>query len=152
VFVPSNKINCSIVGYAGPLPASIGELSSLTSLQLSGNQLSGKYIYLLVWVIFLLEVLTENWLMGSNTCLQYGIFRKVDNFIRHVALNMIVTLYFSSVEIVLTLFVCPCWSGEIPASLGDLRNLTDLNLGHNLLRGEMRGRSWRGVGCCGVCA
>ena len=65
---------------------------------------------------------------------------------------MIVTLYFSSVEIVLTFFDCPCWSGKIPASLGDLRNLTDLNLGHNLLSGEMRGRSWRGVGCYDVCA
>ena len=108
-------LNLSANMLTGEIPAELGDLSSLTLLYLYGNMLTGEIPAELGDLSSLtLLWLSDNMLTGEIPA-ELGDLSSLT--LLHLDGNML--------------------TGEIPAELGDLSSLTDLNLSGNMLTGEI---------------
>ena len=95
--------------FSGEIPASIGNLIGLTKLYLSYNKLTGKQC-------LLSNCICNNCTLALSMCMD-------------------MLLLLSSISLV-CLTLCIYYSGVIPASIGSLIGLTQLNLDNNKLTGK----------------
>ncbi|GKV38449.1 hypothetical protein SLEP1_g46362 [Rubroshorea leprosula] len=133
------SLDLSITQFSGPIPASIGNLRQLTSLGLSSNHLSGQIPSSLANLTQLTSLdLSINQFSGPIPA-SIGNLRQLTSLELHsnILSGQIPSSLANLTQLPSLDLSYNQFSGPIPASIGNLRQLTSLDLHSNILSGQI---------------